>query len=483
MQRPRQHCATKIEFLEQRVCLSSIAGNWTGTMTENASSVPSNYSLYIRLAQSGNNVTGTELIQPLNFFSNPSAYYGSISLHGSVSGSVFIFQEDAVTDENEPVGYSWLIKSGALQISSDGLSMAGPWNSEGYTGSVALARTSDIVGTFVDANMLHHVFPQYSFTAPITITDESLSAFTQKLTIDYYLSTDQEIDVSSTLLHKVSARVTNLEPQQSQVLESSKNAPKLVISAKQPLGTYYLFARIVAGSGSTLQSTDIAGPTLIVFKGFGSSPHVGDTAAHRAKNYVSAAEAAKSDPVALLNNFNDGSAEAFIENNEGAVPYTYLDTSTPRIPTIGPGLALQDVVNGKLVDSPYAEQLISQLSLPYTFDEIVRQAYTPQHEAILTSADINDLFASAYATATADAISAVSDFYQLSANAQIATIDMSYNLGLGKFEQFTTMIADLDKDDFVSAAIESMDSLRSIEVFPRVEADFEQFVAGYESDI
>ena len=78
-------------------------------------------------------------------------------------------------------------------------------------------------------------------------------------------------------------------------------------------------------------------------------------------------------------------------------------------------------------------------------------------------------------------MSVVTDLATLPPDTQTATIDMVYNLGLAGFKQFTALVKDLNTQDVVSAAIESMDSLRAVQLPKRASDDFALFVTAKEA--
>lgn len=333
---------------------------------------------------------------------------------------------------------------------------------------------------FSTPTFLRHVFPGYKFGAPIQFTNGSSGLAKGTATITYYLSSTPQVGTSATQLLRLSNQSIHLTVGQSQTF-GALAGQQVTIPRSTIKGAYYL---IVVVTSSVTSATTVS-PMLTVEDPFGSSKHSGDTAAARASGYIAAALNAKSNPAILPEVFSDSAAQQFIKNNEGARDWAYLDSL--EVPTIGVGLALQDRnAQGKLVNSVAAERLIASLNLPYTFDQLVKQAHTntPAHHVdALSEEDIDDLMTATYGTAKNNAMSAVSDFAQLSPDVEIALIDMSFNLGLAGLQQFTIMISDLDSGDILSAAYESMNSLRAIQVKKRAAADFRLFVTGSEADL
>ncbi len=87
-QRRQVYCRPSLEPLEQKLVLSDISGQWTGTLTQPSGlGITTSYDLDMTLTQSGSSVQGTEKI-------STGSYYADISLTGNVdSHNVFNFRD------------------------------------------------------------------------------------------------------------------------------------------------------------------------------------------------------------------------------------------------------------------------------------------------------------------------------------------------------------------------------------------------------
>ena len=181
------------DSLEQRVVLTDISGQWSGTATQGYGGSANLYSFDLNLSQSGNNVSGTERV-------GDRQYYAIIDLTGIVdqSKNIFNFQENSITDQNPPPGYSWLIKSGSLQISADASSMNGPWYPD-YGGTISVTKTSSVTP------------PPPPPLADITLDAASVTGSTVQFsghttnnpgtfTVSLYESADANIDATDSLI-------------------------------------------------------------------------------------------------------------------------------------------------------------------------------------------------------------------------------------------------------------------------------------------
>jgi len=122
--------------------------------------------------------------------------------------------------------------------------------------------------------------------------------------------------------------------------------------------------------------------------------------------------------------------------HEGYKKHIYLDKK--NIPTIGIGFNLNDKGNQKIL----AKYNITQHHL---------------HEG-LTDTEIKELFDETLKIATANAKRFCPNLDSLPANAQLAIIDLSFNLGLTKLVQFKDLRQALAKKDFKAAAAALKDS-------------------------
>lgn len=128
------------ESLEGRVLLAaspSIGGAWLGSRSEaGLRGTFANVTIEMHLKQSGQDITSTE------HRSTPKddEYFADLRSHGTFAGNVFAFQDDAITAQERPSNYKWLLYQGTLELSPDGQTLSGPWHAGGKRGSMTLQR-------------------------------------------------------------------------------------------------------------------------------------------------------------------------------------------------------------------------------------------------------------------------------------------------------------------------------------------------------
>jgi hypothetical protein len=138
-----------VERLEEKLAPATVTGQWQGTLTQTLGGTNYVYNFNMDLMQNQASVTGTDYIQR----QDELQAFAEMSLSGSVSGSTFTFQESAIIVQVPPPGFSWLLKSGSEQLSSDGNSMVGTWSPGGGPNSVHLTRTSNSAATVVPTGL------------------------------------------------------------------------------------------------------------------------------------------------------------------------------------------------------------------------------------------------------------------------------------------------------------------------------------------
>jgi hypothetical protein len=111
------------------------SGTWTGHETQDFGGVSDIYPAVWTLSQSGSQVTGTERVE----IPGQPQYYAVVALSGVVSGNVLTFQDSGIIAQNPPPGSSWLLTSGTLTRSGQGLT--GSWSSGFYSGGIELTGT------------------------------------------------------------------------------------------------------------------------------------------------------------------------------------------------------------------------------------------------------------------------------------------------------------------------------------------------------
>lgn len=133
------------------------------------------------------------------------------------------------------------------------------------------------------------------------------------------------------------------------------------------------------------------------------------------------------------------SAAKLVEKHEGRRRRVYLDTEGH--PTVGVGFNL---------DRPGAREALDRVGADY--------AAVLAGTLILTDEQIDALLARDLAEAADSARAVCPTFDRLPAGAQIALIDMAFNLGRAGLQGFRGMLAALAREDFAAAATEALDS-------------------------
>ena len=153
-------------------------------------------------------------------------------------------------------------------------------------------------------------------------------------------------------------------------------------------------------------------------------------------------------------------ALGFIQGHEGRRNSVYNDSE--GIPTIGVGFNLQKAG---------AQQSIEALGVDYS--QLLAGTVS------LTDPQIDTLFNADLDTAMADAAQRVQGFWNLPDNAQLAVVDMVFNLGGPRFSGFVNFIAALSATppDYLTAAVQMGDSQWARQV-PNRAADDIALVRG-----
>ncbi len=133
------------------------------------------------------------------------------------------------------------------------------------------------------------------------------------------------------------------------------------------------------------------------------------------------------------------SAAKLVKRHEGRRRRVYLDSEGH--PTVGDGFNL---------DRPGARQALSRVGADYDAVRAGRQDLTDQQIDALLARDLADAVESARAVCPT--------FDRLPAGAQLALIDMAFNLGRAGLQAFHGMLDALAREDFAAAAAEALDS-------------------------
>jgi hypothetical protein len=189
MNAPHVHLPV-IERLDSRRLLSSIAGLWTGSRTENGlSGTFANVTINLNLRQSGTFVKGTET----RTTPRDPAYFADILTHGTLVGNIFTLQDDSITASQRPSNYKWLLYKATLTLSPDGQTLSGRWHASGVKGNMTLRRVRLPLFLLNKANTLDNnsVIVHYAISK-VDITDP--------LRFDVYRSSTDRLDASSQLI-------------------------------------------------------------------------------------------------------------------------------------------------------------------------------------------------------------------------------------------------------------------------------------------
>ncbi len=116
---------------------TSVAGTWSGVLTQEAGGVRSTYGFLLELRQNGSNVVGYSVIVIVE-----TKEYGVMNVIGTVSEDSLEFHETGVLDQKRPGGRGlWCIKSGILVYDKNHLSLDGQWSAWGCPpGTIHLTR-------------------------------------------------------------------------------------------------------------------------------------------------------------------------------------------------------------------------------------------------------------------------------------------------------------------------------------------------------
>jgi predicted chitinase len=132
-----------VELLEKRLVLSSVTGEWQGVLTQPVGFSTAQFGLQMDLVQTQQSVKGTSH----HTIPGNTQSYLNTNLAGTVTNSTFAFQDTSIVSQVPPPGGSWLLISGTLQISANGDTLTGTWESGSFHGGISLNKVSSSVIT------------------------------------------------------------------------------------------------------------------------------------------------------------------------------------------------------------------------------------------------------------------------------------------------------------------------------------------------
>jgi GH24 family phage-related lysozyme (muramidase) len=330
----------------------------------------------------------------------------------------------------------------------------------------------------VDNVALHRlIYRGQTLIVPLTITNQGPGTADGNINIEYYLSTNQDTSLDGdTLLRTVTNHPINLDTSQSVPFATDVTIPN---NPSVTIGTYYLKAKIIPGP--TISETTLDN-NIVVSEALRSCDDDDSMISQpvRAKRFEVAVAQAKASPGTLSHYFSDEDTKNYIKNNEepgGFRPDPYFDQL--RVPTIGWGFALMvRDSQGQLHERELARQRIESAQIEYQGEILT---YERVLELTGTGATIQ-WFDEDYQTAKQSAQDLIPNFDQLTAQARMALIDLSYNLG--SLTHFVRMRAAIEAGDLACAVFHMVDSLWATQVqFDRVIGNFRLLATGYESQL
>ena len=130
--------------IAQNIPTDSLAGNWTGVITQNEGGYASEYKFRMYLEIEGDKVSGRSFV-------TLGKIHATMELEGEIIGDQsFSFKELRILDEKSHEGMEWCYKSGFLLISREKgkVMLKGPWSgktkdeSACIPGDIILQRTA-----------------------------------------------------------------------------------------------------------------------------------------------------------------------------------------------------------------------------------------------------------------------------------------------------------------------------------------------------
>lgn len=145
-------------------------------------------------------------------------------------------------------------------------------------------------------------------------------------------------------------------------------------------------------------------------------------------------------------------ATKLVEKHEGRRRHVYVDTEGH--PSVGVGVNL---------DRPGVRQALTRVGADYDAVRAGRQDLTDQQIGALLARDVADAVESARAVC--------GTFDALEVGAQVALVDMAFNLGRAGLAGFRGMLSAIERGDFAAAAAEALDSKWARQVGRRAVED------------
>jgi hypothetical protein len=160
-----------IEPLDPRHLLSSIAGLWTGSRTENGlTGTFATVTMNLALTQHSRTIHGTEHRNA----PTDSEYFANLTTGGTLVGTTFSMQDQSLGTHQGPSNYTWLLYTATLTLSPSGQTLTGPWHSHGFKGTITLQRVplpqitlGSAHETTHDSILLHYSIATANITQPL----------------------------------------------------------------------------------------------------------------------------------------------------------------------------------------------------------------------------------------------------------------------------------------------------------------------------
>ncbi|HEX4795901.1 MAG TPA: choice-of-anchor tandem repeat NxxGxxAF-containing protein [Humisphaera sp.] len=368
------------------------------------------------------------------------------------------------------------------------LDSANDINDRAVSGPIQITARPDISGAFSDSTNFHKFWNaggKESFTLGVT----NIGGGTENKTIgvDFYLSASTSLNRAVAKQLASTSIALNLAPGQSL---QAKVVTSIVIPANTALGTYYLIADLdpkhVSVEGNPANNTVTSDPLCLCSATALNATQASlyDTAIQKAKAHPAPAVNFGANLVAL-----DAAATKEIEIHESFVPFPYLDSL--GLPTIGYGTRIsanataltalhlnvaqltQDAkANGTVTSFKTIAGVLTGVSCsgrgtnplePAAISVIYATSLLSTYEKTVRAAISSGLAAKGVKMAA------------LPGNAQVAMIDMAYNVGTTGFFKFARFVADIEAaphPDYGCAGYEMFQSLWATQVKTRAIDDY-----------
>lgn len=105
---------------------TNLAGNWTGTITQNEGGYRSEYSIQLQLQQKGNQIIGRSFVKVDNI-------HAEMELEGTFTDEkIFSFQELKIVSSKNGEGMEWCLKKGDLKLKNEdgNIILEGVWQGD-----------------------------------------------------------------------------------------------------------------------------------------------------------------------------------------------------------------------------------------------------------------------------------------------------------------------------------------------------------------